>query len=123
MRLREGTKIESQRDNPELFYCRFIAGALQVVICRVFVVREPCLELSSDPMPFQLGTHGSKKMRYGRSDGRTTDGRTDPYIEMRGRILKTGVSENDSLIAGLTVSTLRQTEIRPKRERPQEYIQ
>ena len=71
MCLKEGTKIELQRDISQIglqvVYCRLFAGILQVVY-RLFAVRNPYIDFSSDHMPFPNNFRGlKKKTRYRRT--------------------------------------------------------
>ena len=52
---------------------------------QVIAVKEQCLNVSNDSMLFLIHFRNSEKTRYGWTD-RPTDRRTDPHIEMRGRI-------------------------------------
>ena len=84
--------VELQREicqiGLQIVYFRLSAGMMQVV-CRLFVVRDPCLDFSSISMLFPLEFRGSRKTRNLRTyclTDQPMDGRTDPHIEMRGRI-------------------------------------
>ena len=75
MCLKEGTKIELQRDISQIglqdVYCRLFAVILQVVN-RLFAVRDPYIDFSSDHMPFPNNFRGlKKKTRYRRTSGLT----------------------------------------------------
>ena len=74
MRLKEGTKIELQRDISQIclqvVYCRLFAGILQIVY-RLFAVRDPYFDFSSDHMPFPNNFRGLKKKNALPTDRRT----------------------------------------------------
>ena len=55
------------------------------IFLQVIAVKEQCLNFSNDSMPFPLKIRDLKK-NAGRTNHGPTDERTDPHIEMRGRI-------------------------------------
>ena len=76
MRLKDGMKIELQRDISQVVY-------------RLFAVRGPYLMFFTASMPFPLKSAVQNKTTNGPTDGPTdgsTDGWTHPHIEMHGRI-------------------------------------
>ena len=97
MRLKEGTKMELQRE-----ICKIcpICPICQMLTKQSGTVRDPYLNFSSDSMPFSRDFRDLKKTPDGRTDGlidQRRDGRTDPLIEMRGRILELSLQEKVNL--------------------------